>query len=44
MKVKVSTPFKILPLLKLGTLNLQATATMRMEQLPQVFAAGSAAC
>jgi Flp pilus assembly protein TadG len=44
VKVTASTPFKILPVLKLGTLNLTADATMRMEQLPQVFAAGSAKC
>jgi Flp pilus assembly protein TadG len=44
VKVTVTTPFKLLPVLKIGTLNLSADATMRMEQLPQVFGAGSSGC
>jgi hypothetical protein len=41
VKVELSTPFKFVPILNLGTITLRAKATMRLEQDASRFAAGS---
>ena len=40
VKVELTTPFKLLPILGVGTLNLRAKATMRLEQDATRFTAG----
>jgi Flp pilus assembly protein TadG len=44
VKVNVSTPFKLLPVLKIGTVDLGASATMRLEQVPTNFGEGTSSC
>ena len=39
VKVRLSTPFTFVPILQLGTIDLTASATMRLEQAATDFAA-----
>jgi|GEM_PF-790957 len=41
VKVLLWTPFTFVPILGLGTINLSADATMRLEQKPGRFASGN---
>jgi hypothetical protein len=41
VKVSLTTPFRFVPIVNLGTVTLQATATMRLEQDASRFNAGS---
>ena len=43
VKVSLKTPFKLVPLLGIGTIKLGADATMRMEWTPTAFSS-TAAC
>ena len=44
VKVKVSSPWKFVPIIGIGTLNLTAEATMRIEQNRGRYVAGSGSC
>jgi len=41
VQVTLSTPYSFAPIMELGTITLRAKATMRLEQTPKRFAAGS---
>ena len=44
VRVRVKSPFTFIPILQLGTIELRADATMRIEQDPAVYAASAEAC
>jgi hypothetical protein len=41
VRIEVTTPFKLLPILGIGTINLRGTATMRIEQNASRYVAGA---
>jgi Flp pilus assembly protein TadG len=44
VRVRLQAPFKLLPILGVGTLKLAATATMRLEQVPDNVGLATPAC
>ena len=44
VRVRVTSPFTFIPILQLGTIELRADATMRIEQKPDVYAASAVSC
>jgi hypothetical protein len=44
VKVSASSPWTFVPIIGVGTINLTASATMRLEQAPGRYAAGTGSC
>ena len=44
VRVRLQAPLKLVPILGVGTLKLAATATMRLEQVPDNVGVATPAC